>query len=210
MVIIRLARGGAKKTPFYIVVVADSRNRRDGRFIERVGFYNPLAKIGQEGLRLDSARIKHWQGHGAQLSDCVARLVKLEAKGPEAVEALKVQDAAKAAAKVKTKADVEAAKAKEAAKAAAAEEKAAAKAAAAEEKVAEAAPAAEIVEAPAETAEAAKAADPEATESVEAPAAEVAEVAAPEVAESVEAPAAAAEPTETPEAPAAEAPTKDA
>ncbi len=61
MVIIRLARGGAKKTPFYSVVVADSRNRRDGRFIERVGFYNPLAKEGQEGLRLDTARISHWQ-----------------------------------------------------------------------------------------------------------------------------------------------------
>ena len=104
MVIIRLARGGAKKNPFYSVVVADSRNRRDGRFIERVGFYNPLAKIGQEGLRLDSARIKHWQSHGAQLSDCVARLVKLEAKGPEAAEAKKAKDAAKAAEKVKAKA----------------------------------------------------------------------------------------------------------
>ncbi|BCM25980.1 MAG: 30S ribosomal protein S16 [Methylophilaceae bacterium] len=76
MVIIRLARGGAKKTPFYSVVVADSRNRRDGRFIERVGFYNPLAKEGQEGLRLNSERISHWRSHGAQLSDSVARLVK--------------------------------------------------------------------------------------------------------------------------------------
>jgi small subunit ribosomal protein S16 len=64
MVIIRLARGGAKKTPFYSVVVADSRNRRDGRFIERVGFYNPLAKES------------HWRSHGAQLSESVARLVK--------------------------------------------------------------------------------------------------------------------------------------
>ena len=80
MVIIRLARGGAKKSPFYSVVVADSRNRRDGRFIERVGFYNPLAKEGQEGLRLDGARIAHWQSNGAQLSDCVARLVKQSAK----------------------------------------------------------------------------------------------------------------------------------
>jgi len=76
MVIIRLARGGAKKTPFYSVVVADSRNRRDGRFIERVGFYNPLAKEGQEGLRLNSERISHWRSHGAQLSESVARLVK--------------------------------------------------------------------------------------------------------------------------------------
>lgn len=76
MVIIRLARGGAKKTPFYSVVVADSRNRRDGRFIERVGFYNPLAKEGVEGLRLNSERIEYWHSKGAQLSDCVARLVK--------------------------------------------------------------------------------------------------------------------------------------
>src|SRR3954469_6488822 len=97
MVIIRLARGGAKKSPFYSVVVADSRNRRDGRFIERVGFYNPLAKIGQEGLRLDKARISHWQSNGAQLSDCVARLVKQEAKGPEAALAAKEKDAAKVA-----------------------------------------------------------------------------------------------------------------
>ena len=76
MVIIRLARGGAKKTPFYSVVVADSRNRRDGRFIERVGFYNPLAKEGIEGLRLNSERIEYWHSKGARLSDCVARLVK--------------------------------------------------------------------------------------------------------------------------------------
>lgn len=123
MVIIRLARGGAKKSPFYSVVVADSRNRRDGRFIERVGFYNPLAKIGQEGLRLDSARISHWQSNGAQLSDCVARLVKQEAKGPEAALAAKEKDAAKvanakaaAAAKVaaEAKATADAAAAKEA------------------------------------------------------------------------------------------------
>lgn len=76
MVIIRLARGGAKKRPFYNVVVADSRNRRDGRFIERVGFYDPLAKEGVEGLRLNSERIAFWQGNGAQLSDSVAKLVK--------------------------------------------------------------------------------------------------------------------------------------
>jgi small subunit ribosomal protein S16 len=80
MVIIRLARGGAKKTPFYSVVVADSRNRRDGRFVERVGFYNPLAKEGQEGLRLNSERIAYWRNNGAQLSESVARLVKLSAK----------------------------------------------------------------------------------------------------------------------------------
>lgn len=148
MVIIRLARGGAKKSPFYSVVVADSRNRRDGRFIERVGFYNPLAKEGQEGLRLDSARITHWQSNGAQLSDCVARLVKLHAKGPEALQAIKAKDAAKkaaaeqaakdkAAAEAKAAADAKAAEEAEAKKAAEAEAKAAAEAAAAEEAPAE-------------------------------------------------------------------------
>ena len=76
MVIIRLSRGGSKKRPFYNVVVADSRNRRDGRFIERVGFYNPVAPEGQENLRLQMERISHWQERGAQLSDTVARLVK--------------------------------------------------------------------------------------------------------------------------------------
>lgn len=139
MVIIRLARGGSKKAPFFSVVVADSRNRRDGRFIERVGFYNPLAKAGVEGLRLDNDRISHWQKNGAQLSDCVARLVKFNAKGPEAAEAAKAKDAAKVikakeaaaaklAAEVKAAADAIAAKEAEAK----AEADAAAKAAAAE------------------------------------------------------------------------------
>ncbi len=76
MVVIRLARGGAKKRPFFNVVVADSRNRRDGRFIERVGFYNPIAREGQETLRLSLDRIDHWTHQGAKLSDTVAGLVK--------------------------------------------------------------------------------------------------------------------------------------
>lgn len=76
MVIIRLARGGSKKRPFYNMVVADSRNRRDGRFIERVGFYDPLAAKGQEGLRVNLDRVTFWQNNGAQLSETVARLVK--------------------------------------------------------------------------------------------------------------------------------------
>jgi ribosomal protein S16 len=80
MVVIRLARGGAKKRPFYNIVVADSRNRRDGRFIERVGFYNPVAGEKQEGLRIDQERLAYWQGHGAQMSDTVARLVKQAGK----------------------------------------------------------------------------------------------------------------------------------
>jgi small subunit ribosomal protein S16 len=76
MVVIRLARGGAKKRPFFNLVVADSRDPRDGRFIERVGFYDPKAPEGRENLRVDLARVAHWQGQGAQVSDTVARLVK--------------------------------------------------------------------------------------------------------------------------------------
>ncbi len=76
MVVIRLARGGAKKRPFYNVVVTDSRSRRDGRFIERVGFYNPIANASEEGLRLAVDRISYWQERGAQLSETVAGLVK--------------------------------------------------------------------------------------------------------------------------------------
>jgi small subunit ribosomal protein S16 len=76
MVTIRLARGGSKKRPFFNIVVADSRNRRDGRFIERIGFYNPLAKGNSETLRVDQARLVYWQGVGAQTSDTVARIVR--------------------------------------------------------------------------------------------------------------------------------------
>jgi small subunit ribosomal protein S16 len=79
MVVIRLARGGAKKRPFYNVVVTDSRSRRDGRFIERVGFYNPIAGEGEEGLRISQERISFWQQRGAKLSDTVAGLVKKSA-----------------------------------------------------------------------------------------------------------------------------------
>ncbi|MBD1228537.1 30S ribosomal protein S16 [Xenorhabdus griffiniae] len=76
MVTIRLARGGAKKRPFYQVVVTDSRNARDGRFIERVGFFNPIASGKAETLRLDLDRIEHWIGLGASVSDRVATLIK--------------------------------------------------------------------------------------------------------------------------------------
>ena len=76
MVVIRLARGGAKKRPFYNVVVADSRNRRDGRFIERVGYYNPIASGKETGLKLELERISFWKDRGAKLSDTVAMLVK--------------------------------------------------------------------------------------------------------------------------------------
>ncbi|MCC6867192.1 MAG: 30S ribosomal protein S16 [Burkholderiales bacterium] len=79
MVVIRLARGGAKKRPFYNIVVADSRNRRDGRFIERIGSFNPIATEKEEALRLAADRVTYWQSKGAQLSDTVAGLVKRNA-----------------------------------------------------------------------------------------------------------------------------------
>ena len=75
MVVIRLARGGAKKRPFYNIVATDSRNRRDGHFIERIGFYNPVASGKEESFRIAQDRLTHWQGVGAQMSPTVARLV---------------------------------------------------------------------------------------------------------------------------------------
>lgn len=76
MVTIRLARGGAKKRPFYHVVVTDSRNKRDGRYIERIGFFNPVATGGETGLRLDRERAEYWISQGARPSDRVASLLK--------------------------------------------------------------------------------------------------------------------------------------
>lgn len=76
MVTIRLSRGGAKKRPFYHLVVADSRKSRDGRFIERVGFFNPVARGQEERLRVDQERVTHWLGQGAQASERVKRLLK--------------------------------------------------------------------------------------------------------------------------------------
>ena len=75
MVVIRLARGGAKKRPFYNIVVADSRMRRDGCFIERLGFYNPMAAGGEQPLRVALDRITYWSSVGAQLSPTVKRLI---------------------------------------------------------------------------------------------------------------------------------------
>ena len=76
MVKIRLTRGGAKKRPFYHIVVTDQRNKRDGRAIERVGFFNPVAAGNDPRLQVDTARVQHWIGHGAQMSDKVRDLVK--------------------------------------------------------------------------------------------------------------------------------------
>lgn len=80
MVVIRLSRGGAKGRPFFNLVVADKRNRRDGRFIERVGFYNPVAAGNEKGLSVNAERLAYWQQQGAQLSPTVARLVKQASK----------------------------------------------------------------------------------------------------------------------------------
>lgn len=76
MVTIRLARGGAKKRPFYQVVVTDSRNARDGRFIERIGFFNPVAAGKEEKVRVNAERFQYWVAQGAQPSERVAQLMK--------------------------------------------------------------------------------------------------------------------------------------
>ena len=76
MVTIRLSRGGSKNRPFYQIVVTDSRNSRDGRYIERIGFFTPLARGNEERLRLDNERVDHWKANGAQPSERVAKLIK--------------------------------------------------------------------------------------------------------------------------------------
>ncbi len=86
MVVIRLSRAGAKGRPFYHIVATDSRSRRDGRYIERLGFYNPVARGQEQGLRVAMERIQYWTGVGAQLSDTVQRLVK-QASQPAAAAA---------------------------------------------------------------------------------------------------------------------------
>jgi small subunit ribosomal protein S16 len=84
MVVIRLSRGGAKARPFYNIVVADKRIRRDGRFIERLGFYNPAAKGGEEKLRVAQDRLNYWRGVGAQASPTVERILKQAGTEPAA------------------------------------------------------------------------------------------------------------------------------
>jgi small subunit ribosomal protein S16 len=87
MVTIRMNRGGAKGRPFYNIVATDSRNRRDGRFVERVGFYNPIASGAEESLRIDVARVTYWKSVGAQFSPSVERLIKQHAKAATAAPA---------------------------------------------------------------------------------------------------------------------------
>lgn len=79
MVSIRLSRTGAKKRPFYHIIVTDSRSPRDGRFIERLGFYNPIAEGQEEALRIDRERAEYWLSHGAKASESVTRLLKKQA-----------------------------------------------------------------------------------------------------------------------------------
>ena len=76
MVVIRLSRGGAKKRPFYHMVVTDSRKRRDGSYIERIGYFNPIARGQEVRLHIDAEKLSHWQKVGAQLSDRLSALVK--------------------------------------------------------------------------------------------------------------------------------------
>ena len=87
MVVIRLSRGGAKARPFFNIVVADKRTRRDGRFIERLGFYNPIAKGSEETLRVAQDRLTYWREVGAQASPTVERLLKQAAKKAPAAAA---------------------------------------------------------------------------------------------------------------------------
>ena len=79
MVTIRLARGGAKKRPYYNIIVTDSRNKRDGRFIERLGFFNPIANEREEAFRINSERLNHWLTQGAKTSERVSKLIKQHA-----------------------------------------------------------------------------------------------------------------------------------
>ena len=84
MVSIRLSRGGAKKRPFYHLVVADGRAKRDGRYIERIGFFNPIAVGGETRLRINRARADYWLSQGAKPSDRAAQLLKQEQDRPQA------------------------------------------------------------------------------------------------------------------------------
>ena len=99
MVVIRLSRSGAKKNPYYFITVADSRNARDGAFIERLGFYNPSAQGQEETLRIDIEKVDEWVSKGAQISDRVKRLIKDSKLSPEELDARKVAKKDKADAK---------------------------------------------------------------------------------------------------------------
>ena len=132
MVVIRMARGGSKKNPFYRIVVADKRAPRDGKYIERLGFFNPVASGQDEALRLDLERLDHWVSIGAQCSDTVSSLVK-DARDPKAKQERDEKKAKKSADKKANKEKALLAAAKEAAAKEAAAKEAAAKEAVAKE-----------------------------------------------------------------------------
>ena len=149
MVVIRLSRAGAKKRPFYHICVSDRRNKRDGRFIERIGFYNPIAKDSEEKIRFDNERYDHWTSVGAIPSDTVLMLMKRSKMTEEEIQKIEDKKTARQERKKQEKIlkqQEEAAPAEEA-PAEAAEE------APAEEAPAEEAPAEAAEEAPAEAAE---------------------------------------------------------
>ena len=152
MVVVRLAKSGAKKNPYYFITVADSRKPRDGAFIERLGFFNPSAKGSEERMRFNIERLDHWIGQGAQLSDKVKELAKDARLSPDELQEKlerkkEKRDKKKEAIKAKKVAELEA-KAKEA-------EEATTEEAPAEEATTEEAPAEEATteEAPAEESE---------------------------------------------------------
>ena len=141
MVVIRLSRSGAKKNPYYFITVADSRNARDGAFIERLGFYNPSAQGQEETLRIDIEKVDEWVSKGAQISDRVKRLIKDSKLSPEELDARKAAkkdkaDAKKAAALAAKQEEIKK-QAEEAEEEAPAEEEATAEEAASEEAPAE-------------------------------------------------------------------------
>ena len=149
MVVIRLSRAGAKKRPFYHICVSDRRNKRDGRFIERIGFYNPIAKDSEEKIRFDNERYEHWTSVGAKPSDTVLMLLKRSKMTDEEIQKLEDKKTARQEKKKQEKIlkqQEEAAKEEAEAAAEAPAEEAA-------EAPAEEAPAEEAAEAPAEEAE---------------------------------------------------------
>ena len=163
MVIIRLARSGAKKNPYYFITVADERRPRDGAFIERLGFFNPTANGQEERLRIDLEKIDEWISKGAQLSERVSALIKEAKLTPEEFAAKVEAKKAKAAAKKAALAEKLAKEAEEAAAEEAPAEEAPAEEAPAEEAPVEEAPAEEAPaeEAPAEEASAEEDSDEE-------------------------------------------------
>ena len=200
---IRLARGGSKKRPFYRIVAADSRMPRDGRFIEKLGTYNPLLpKDSEDRVKMDMDRIKHWLGHGAQPTDRIARM--LEAAGVLPKTERNNPKKAELGTKAKERLEAKAAKSEEAAAEAPAEEAAAE--APAEEAAAEAPAEEAAAEAPAEEAAAEAPAEEAAAE---APAEEAAAEAPAEEA-AAEAPAEEAAAEAPAEEAAAEAPAEEA